>query len=246
MKTLFLLLSFSFLIPSFLFGQNNEKAHDQKFEFQLVAGMTIAKRNVQKDYIYEYLSGYGIYKEEISKPGFKIGADVNYYISKWFGLGTGLSVTNLKYSTQLDLTKLEGYNFSKRQTLNYINLPFYIFFTYPVCNFSPYIKTGIMYSRLINASVEQDYRYTDTRENRTYINEKPKYVTKNYFYLIAIGSKLKVKKSSFSFEVSYQKGLKNIYNEEERYSHFPMPVLLVDVPDDFTVDYFQFSFGWIL
>ena len=103
-----------------------------------------------------------------------------------------------------------------------------------------------MFSRLVNARIEKKYKYLDSREDRNSINDMPEYIAENHFILIGIGSKISVKKSLFSIEIGYQKGLKNTYNEQERYSHFPMPVVLVDVPDAFTVDYFQFSLGWIL
>jgi len=244
MKTIILLLFI--YSPIFLFGQVIENTSKNSFDFQFRGGLTLAKRNVIKDHTFEFLSGAGVYKEEILKPGFEMGADMKYNIFNWLGIGMGLSFSHLKFSTNIDLTKLEGYQVSIKQSLNYVNLPLSVVFTYPTNTFSPYFKAGIMFSRLVNARIEKKYKYLDSREDRNSINDMPEYIAENHFILIGIGSKISVKKSLFSIEIGYQKGLKNTYNEEERYSHFPMPVVLVDVPDAFTVDYFQFSLGWIL
>jgi hypothetical protein len=172
--------------------------------------------------------------------------DVHYFITQNFGLEAGVSISSLRLKTNLDLSYVVGYKVTTRQNLNYINVPILLFIKYPVKSFSPFIKTGIVNSRLIYATIQKEYRFDDSREDYTNVNHKPNYYKGNYFYTICLGSNFKIKRSTFSFQISYQKGLKSVYNNEIEHSHFPMPIPITYMPDNFKINYVTFSLGWII
>ena len=176
--------------------------------------MTLIKRNVTKDILFEYYTQYEIYKEEILQPGYEIGSNIHYFIFKNFGLETGVSFSGQKFKTNLDMGNTMGYGITTTQNLNYLNIPLSILFKYPVKDFAPFIKTGISGSRLIYATIKKEYLFDDSEEDYTNINDNPAYFKSNYSFLFSLGSDFKIKKTKLSFEINYQKGLKNIYNDE--------------------------------
>jgi hypothetical protein len=234
------------LLPICLLSQDKGKKQLDRFQFQISAGLTLSKRNVTEDILFEFYTQNEISKEEVVQPGYEIGVDIHYFVTRNLGFVAGVSISSLNLKTNLDLNNVAGYIVTTRQNLNYINVPILIFFKYPVKNFSPFIKTGIVNSRLIYATVKKEHSFNDSREDYTNVNRDPRYFKGNYFYMLCLGSDFKIMKSTFSFQISYQKGLRNVYNDEIEHSHFPMPIPIVDIPDNFKINYVTFSLSWII
>ena len=246
MKELFLIVLISLFSLNCVISQEDVKSGIDKFGIKINAGLTLSKRNVTKDILLEYYTRNDIYKEEIPQPGYEIGTTIHYYFLKNFGLETGVSMSSLKFKTNLDMGNIMGYRITTIQELNYLNIPLSILFKYPVKDFAPYIKAGISGSRLIYATIKKEYLFDDSRKDYLNISHSPGYFKSNYSFSLSTGCDFEIRKTTFSFEITYQKGLKNIYNDGVENSHFPMPIPITDIPDNFKINYVSFTIGWTI
>ncbi|HBS88364.1 MAG: hypothetical protein A2W91_17395 [Bacteroidetes bacterium GWF2_38_335] len=186
------------------------------------------------------------YEYNSSGMGYQFGIRVNRYIYKGFEASAEFGLAQSNYEYIDSLYDYAVVSFDEKQTR--IDIPISFTWQLELKKIKPFVRVGFNNSLMLNAFGTSVRRYTDNSHRDITGSDigldefRSKY---NASVIGAIGAKYKIKRGHLFLELRYMYGLMNQVNENNRYSSPELIYKYYYIDDDFTLNNYMLSFGYM-
>ena len=192
----------------------------------------------------------------VNSPGLYSSGGVGYQVNVTIGrhIISGLSINldiffsgkKFEYTNTADA---QYYSLSVKENQTWMGFPLTLTYDFLQSKkISPYKQIGAAYSLLLSAKSAVIRTYDDNSSadvTGADVNVKPLRNSGNFWLSGGLGVKYRVKKGMFLVNFTYLRGMQNMVDKAERYSNEELVYKYYHIDDDFTMDNYMISVGFL-